>query len=367
MVLPLLTYTANLFPDVNFEKTLFIACQHVHASTFDMFEEYFKKGLKPENTFLIGKCYSTHGETYNKFVEAKVNISPLSKTFDSYASFDEQFLSYIQEFFKEIQARVNFDEFERIIILDDGAHLLLFANDFLKAFDKVVGVEQTSSGYDRLKNVDLNFPVVNVARSKAKLEIESPFIAEVIVEKLNLYLSKSGLQDPKILIIGQGYIGSSIKNILKDRYEVNGCDALSNKCDFGGNYENQLHLFDVIIGATGQTIISEGDFGKLKKGATLISASSSDREFSAVYLRRLTERTGNCHQNFDTEGIRLINGGFPINFTGEKYSLPPERSQFTRGLLSAAVYQAVEEKNKGMVELDEMTQSKIIEEFNQLK
>ncbi len=362
----LLKFTSDLFPNVNLEKVLFIACQHIHASTFDMFEGYFKRGLKPENTFLIGKCYSTNEEIYNKFLEVGVNISPSSKAFDSHVSFDEQFSGYIQEFFKIVQTSVDFNDFEKILILDDGAQLLLYANDFIQETNKVVGIEQTSSGYEKLKSCSLKFPVINVARSKAKLEVESPFIADLVAEKLQAYLGESNLQNPKILIVGQGYIGMSVLNLLKDTYEVNGCDFLSNKCDFGGNYKDQLHQFDMIIGATGQTIIFEGDFGKLKNGVVLMSVSSSDREFSAVYFRRQVEQNADCHRDYEVNGIRLLNAGFPINFTGEKYSLPKERAQFTRALLSAGVYQAMLKPEIGLVELDEQIQTSITNEFRNL-
>jgi len=242
--------------------------------------------------------------------------------------------------------------------------LIHFANDFFKNYDNFAGVEQTTSGFERLKVSKLSFPVFNIARSKAKLEYESPMIAGLIVNKINGYVKNNNLKNPKILVIGQGYIGKAIKELLKKKFIVNGCDKLSNKCDFAGNYKSRLDEFDIIVGAVGKSIISADDFGKLKAGVILISASSSDREFSAVYLRRLEPKTKDCHQDFAVNNIILLNGGFPINFDGEEHSLRPEKIQLTRALLLAGVYEATKTKNKkGLKKLNDNIQEKIIGKF----
>jgi len=364
--LPLLSFVSEKYPNIDLSRTLVIACQHILGTTFNLFDELFKKGLKPENTYLLGKCYSTNEKTFQKFSDKKVNISNQSKFFDSHISFDEQFQSNVGNFLREISNNVNIKNFQKVIVLDDGGALILYVNDFFNDLKNFVGVEQTSSGYEKLKDVQLSFPVVNIARSKAKLEHESPMVARLVVDKVKLYFKEHAIKDPKILVIGQGYIGEAITGIFKADHQVNSCDKLSSKCDFSGRYKAKFGDFDVIIGTTGQSSIVAGDFGKLKKGAVLISASSSDREFSAVYLRSLQAKTNNCHQDFSINDITLVNGGFPINFDGREHSLTPEKIQLTRALLLAGVLEAVDSKGYGLVDLDDKIQNQITEKFYSL-
>jgi S-adenosylhomocysteine hydrolase len=283
----LLQFVSDQYQDAKLDKTLVISCQHILGTTFDLFEKLFEKGLKPENTFLIGKCYSTNKETFDLFQNNGVHISDLSFSFDSHISFDEQFQLNIEKFFKNIQSKIDIKSFEKVIILDDGGYLIAFSNDFIKSFENVVGVEQTTSGYKKIKNLKLNFPVLNIARSKAKLEIESPFIAEIAAQKIESYLEKYNLTNPKILIVGLGFVGTAIFELLKKKYFVSGCDIIHKKCDFNGDYKGHLDDFNLIIGATGTSAIQPGEFGNFKHSALLASVSSSDREFSAVYLRQL--------------------------------------------------------------------------------
>lgn len=362
--LPLVDYTLTLYPNVDLSETTLIACQHLLGSTLAIFEALFRKGLKPENTYVLGKCYSTNGKVYQEFVNRGVKISPLSKAFDSRLSFDEQFQSYIENFIKGISVLRE----QKIIILDDGAELILFANDFLKNTKKIVGVEQTSSGHEKLKKVELNFPVINIARSEAKLKIESPMIADVAFNKINHYFKKQKLSCPKILIVGQGAIGKAVYQLLHHQYDVVAYDLLTHHLQFPGGFESRLIDFDVIIGATGQSIVVPGDFSKLKENVILISVSSSDREFSGSYLRRLTSQTDDCHKDYLVNGINLLNSGFPINFDGSEHSVAPEKIQFTRALLVAGVLQALNSKeDKGLIDLDYTTQKILTKEFQSYK
>lgn len=358
--LPLINHALDLYPEATLEDTRLIACQHLLGSTFTMFEALFKKGLKPENTYLLGKCYSTNEKVYQKFIQRGVNISPLSKAFDSRMSFDEQFQSYIESFIKEIEVSKD----QKVILLDDGANLILFANDFFRGHKRISAVEQTSSGYEKLKNVKLNFPVINVARSEAKLKLESPMIAEVALAKIEACFKKKKLTGPKTLIVGQGSIGKALHYLLKDKYDVEVYDLLTHEMHFPGSFESRLKEFDVIIGATGQSIIIPGDFGKLKQDVMLISVSSSDREFSGAYLRRLNSVTDNCHIDYSVNGINLLNSGFPINFDGGEHSVSPQKIQLTRSLLLSAVLEASQLKDKrGLIELSAKIQKLLIDKF----
>ena len=96
----------------------------------------------------------------------------------------------------------------------------------------------------------------------------------------------------------------------------------------------------------------------------LASASSSDREFQAVSLRKLLPKFNNCHTNVVVRNIILLNCGFPINFDGGRISVEMEKIQLTRGLILGAIYLSiVSNYKKGIIELDNKFQDVIIKLF----
>jgi hypothetical protein len=71
----------------------------------------------------------------------------------------------------------------------------------------------------------------------------------------------------------------------------------------------------------------------------LISASSSDREFDAISLRKQIPFYTNPHQDVRVGKILLINSGFPINF--DEFYLDSVEFQLTRSLLLTSIFQAI--------------------------
>src|SRR3989344_8928060 len=207
--LPLLDFVSSTYKDVKLDKVLLIASQHILESQRLMFEYFIEKGLKPENIFLIGKCYSTNRGVIKRFQKMEIYVSPKSESFDQNLSFDEQFEGYTRELLDYVNKRVNLKNYDRVIILEDGGSLLSYANRILKDTRNIIGIEQTSAGYEKLKNIKLDFPVINVARSYAKLKVESPIIAKTCIERLKSSLSRLKLKPKSILIIGAGAVGNA--------------------------------------------------------------------------------------------------------------------------------------------------------------
>jgi hypothetical protein len=369
MKLPLLDYTSALFKNTDFDNVLLIAVQHILDSNYSMFEYLFDMGLKPQNTFLLGKCYSTNKETIAKFRKKGVSVSEGSLKFDSHLPYDSQFELIVKDFLKHIQEKVNFNDYEKILLVDDGGYLVNFGNSFFKSFTNIVAIEQTSSGYNKLKNERIHFPVINVARSNAKLVYESPFIADLIVKKLSSKLKELQLNPKSCLIIGAGSIGKELFNLLKNKFETHIYDVQQHISDFGKTeLANIISDFDLVIGASGEEITKDKIYSKLKKGAILVSASSSDREFNAVNLRKFAPKIKDCHKEIFVNDIWLLNCGFPLNFDGNKNSASPEKIQLTRALMFSAMCLAMEkEYQKDFIELEPKYQKLIVEKFNKIE
>lgn len=362
MQLPLLEYVQSKNKSVDLSEYSLIACQHLLGTTIDMIDVLVNQGMKVSNIWIIGKCYSSNREVFDLLIHKGINVSADSFSFDSKQTYDKQFQAYILHFLKEA---LNSLSTKKIIILDDGGFLIdAFQSENSNVYNSITSIEQTTSGFDRLNGKSIPFPIVNIARSAAKLDIEAPIIAEKVVEQILSTFDSYYLTNPNVLVVGNGAIGTHIAKQLRSKnFSVSVCDILQNLCDFDGDYKKELHTFDVIIGATGKTIISSDDLSTLKENVLLMSASSSDREFDSVYIRA-GQNIKNCHDNIERNGIRLINCGFPINFkNGAKHCVEPEKIQLTRALLLAGVFQSIHEEKNGMVALNSEIQKELLKQF----
>ena len=364
MELPLVKYVIDSFEDINLKNVALIGAQHLLGTTLDLFNYLFTKGLSPKNTFLIGKCYSSSSLVAKEMEKFGIYICSSSFKFISHQSFDKQYSENIETFIRKVlpQAKKN----KKIVFLDDGGHLIKIANKILTDFSYVYGVEQTTSGYDVLKNFSLNFPVINVARSSAKLVYESPMIARIVADRIDRSIDSLNLIGKKTLIIGGGAIGRSIYERLKFDVDATIFDSQRKLSMIeASDFDDCLSRSDLIIGCTGKPVLRPKHYRLLKKGVFLISASSSDREFEAVRFRKKAKAFVNPYKNIQIEGINLLNSGFPINFDGHKHSVPAKLIQLTRALLAAGIFQVLNEEfpTKKMVLLDIELQRNLIGKF----
>jgi len=362
----LLAYVKTLFPRADLKDTLLITCQHVLGKQVDLLDMLIRIGLSPENVYWLGKCYSTNKETADILEKKGIYLHSASREFDSHVAFDDQHKEAVIELLEQVKKEKSGVEFKHVIILDDGGELISASNELLSDWKNIVGVEWTSSGFNRLKDMNINFPIINMARSEAKLIIESPFIAEQAVGRIVQHLEK--LNQPKALVIGGGYIGTNIVSLLESKYEVHSYDIVIERSKYHKDeFANILGLYDVIIGCTGEIVVSQEHYVNIKKGALLISVSSSDREFSAVNLRKQAAKITSPHGDLIIDGIGLINCGFPITFDGSAHPIAEKKIAITIALAFASVCQALETKNKnGFIDLNKEIQQKIIDNFSEL-
>ncbi|MBS0605292.1 MAG: hypothetical protein JSS60_09715 [Verrucomicrobia bacterium] len=362
---PLIEFSSSFFEDNQLENYYIIGVQHILGTTHEMFKALFKKGLKPENVSLIGKCYSTVPEVFNAMREEGMDVCDSSHQFDSHVPFDEMFQANIRRFLAQRQDRMNSAGFAKIIILDDGGELLELIDDFLTRSDNVIGIEQTSSGYNKLVGKQHSLPIINLARAEIKKTMECPIIIDAAMNMLNSKLAAFTKKPEKILIMGKGVLGAKIKEILEKSYEVKCYDVNPEVSDIAPHQlQQELKEFDLIIGCTGRTSLTEADHKHLKKGCTLMSISSSDREFDAISLRKKTAKTVSCFEDVVVDGIKLLNCGFPINFTGQGEKEDLNLIQLTRALIISSIQQAsVCQSKPGFVDMEMDIQQMIAKEF----
>jgi hypothetical protein len=372
--LPLVEFTANLWKSQDsWENTLIICVQHIVKSTVSMFSSIIKRGLSPQNLCILGKCYSTRPSALAQLQSMGVNASDLSLAFNSQTDFDTQFKAHVKKFADLELSNRDLSRYERIIVLDDGGELLCYMNTLtlLEEID-VVGIEQTTAGYRKLERSNLKFPVINLARSAAKLDYESPIIADLVWQSIQEALIGQNKQIERILILGKGSLGSYVYSKVCNQYDTDFFDKKipSNTPEQG--ILNSLHMFDLIIGCTGTNVFGNDGLPAIKHGAVLASASSGDREFNAIAVRGSLPAYTFCHKHIHSKhGFTLLNSGFPVNFSDRYESIDPPSLQLTRALLCCGLFQGLnllnsaysQSKSPGFIDLSVPHATNIIEEY----
>jgi S-adenosylhomocysteine hydrolase len=343
MLLPLVEILTDHYQGPRLDNVLILGVQHVLETTHAMFKSLYKLGLKPENISILGKCYSSCREVYEEMIADGIDVDPNSFSYSSHLPFDEHFQLLVQEFIRSRAAKITGKNIEKIIVLDDGGKCIEIIQKDIEYFPPLVAVEQTSSGYESLRSMTLEFPVVNVARTATKLRLESPMIAAAATERLLKSLQEFNHPVKKSLIIGGGAIGLAMREKLK-QYEID-----SEIYDIGNVEQKDKKLceilkeYNLIIGCTGKTSIPEQYHSCLAPQTALVSVSSSDREFDAVHLRRKIPQVNNCHLDLLVDDLLLIRNGFPVNFDGERENIEPKLIQLTIALMAAGILQGIEQ------------------------
>lgn len=349
----LLEQVARLYAAVSLENVLLLASQHLLEPQKRMFELLLSAGLKPGNCIIAGKSYSTNREIMRDLIDRGCVVAPFSLEFDPLRPFDDWFEENLNSFVGQETSHRQLENYHKVIVLDDGGFMHLVANRLFGDLPNVVGIEQTSSGHSKIQTIDLRFPTSSVARSYHKLIFESPHIGRNGYERIVRHLKARGKSDPNVLVVGLGPIGrqvagqlflvSGYRGYATDRrignqqiMENGAVDLLrgKNKLVSAEMAIEKVNEFDVIVCATGSPVFTESDINRLHPEVSLISISSSDREFPAALFRHAG---GNLHEEYYQGARCLVNGGFPITFDGNRHAMPPRQIEFTIALLLTRV------------------------------
>ena len=352
----LLYRVAELYHGVDMHDVLLLACQHMLAPQLKMFELLIKSGLNPENCLIAGKSYSTNESMMHKLCGLGCAVADFSDEFHPLVSFDDWFDSKIDTFLFEELAGRNLASFRKIIVLDDGGFMHKAAVRFFGNDPRLAGIEQTSSGHNRIKEAGILFSThYIVARSTYKQYEEAPYIGHCGTTRILEHIQKRGKNAPNILILGLGTIGRQMAGRLLIVQGLRGMAAdigyHNSKKSLRGFGANQLlefngrHIeyaeamrrlaeFDVIVGASGSPVLADSDIGRLHPEISLISMSSSDREFPALHFRNGCTRV---HDDCYVGDRCLANSGFPITFMGLEHEVRPIEIELTIAQLQICV------------------------------
>ncbi len=355
-------FPKNIHP---FQGCLVVGMQHMLGTTVDMFRVMKRLGL--QHAVVGSKLYSDSQICIKAFKKlAYTHVGCQEPT--GYGLYNESIVKDIHEIWRNALHIIKNNSIKSIIVLDDGADLLLnIPNEIYRLCRSdghfLAGIEQTKGGSNRTFFQGLPLPIINVAGSEIKNRFEYQWVAKEIIR----ILSNGSLDDiasqlgrkPRIGIIGYGVMGLAIANELGSReFQISVYDPKINSVPGNSavtHLSNAVVLVsgvDVIIGCTGTDVTAnQAVFDALHYSLNpkwLLSASSKDLEFNYL-LHKCQEqiRQRYCtpdvlqtvvYRNYYGSAISLLRGGFPINFQNTIHSVTPEKIWPTRaGLLLASL------------------------------
>lgn len=350
-----------------------IYVQHLLESNLDCINFLGRFGLRADRLTVFGKSYSTSQSALREARRRGLDVRTGYGAYNFERHFDAHIIDAVAEKLLELaDAGV-----ERVLLIDEGG-IAARAYESLKnlRLPRPVVVELTARGiqyYDRLQGV----PIVDVAGSQAKKNIENAVIARSMMDHLAQALFEFGLAEPydcRIGLLGTGAIGTAIVAECKRR-GIGLSYSDTNASRPQNCLPNDLKECDVLLASTGAGVDWQA-FASHPR-TIFVNCGSSDVEFN---LWRTNVSGGGQSVSFlpdapwrgalrvvkeQTECV-FLRGGFPINFDGSGDPIEPNAISLTRALLMAGALQSVTLSGGGVRALDGALQRWISEEYAQI-
>lgn len=406
-------YGHNLAQMPHVKKTAFVIVQHGFLNTGPMLEVLFKLGIESSQIFISTKpqttsprmreyLTNTFGDQHIRFTypDEKTRFEDLTN--QEYQ--DQSAMTYgklIEIIKRRMVHAAEGRKFNNIVACDEGGVVLgkLLEDPYFKEFN-MIAVEHTNCGTRSDALFHLNIPYISMAKSYAKLKIESLLIAKAVFRALEPTLERLiDSRHKQIALVGLGNIGQGILTLLANKYEENPditivvydnnsaqYEWLTNKQLQAGATENkwkkilildQLEARDenyidinaikqwasIFLGCTGVDIFEDCQQETLLEALSdnlsdvletyLFSCSSGKREFKSI-LNLIDQKSEQEPDKVHTDSQKIIhyesesgkylsvyNIGLPANFVpGDESSLTAEEAQLTNAIKLAAIIQA---------------------------
>jgi len=331
-----------------------VCLQHLLSTTGSLFEKFIKLGLRPQDTFVLGKVYSANPDVTKRLRSLSFQTFE-SRTPRSWGSYETELLVEVESMWDRAVTHFRKSSVRQVVVLDDGGCVLASVPVGRLDFP-VTGVEQTMSGLAFQDAGRVHVPVVQVAASAAKKLIEPNLIQDAIFNRLSAH--KAYLEGSICGVVGLGNIGRAVlETLLKHHPFVFVFDivdsALLEDLPSGAvackSLKELLEKSNCVFGCTGRDLFEGNNWWQGLSGKrTLLSCSSHDTEFKSILTTlnnvgftskdKLADTTVSTHRG----ELLLVRGGFPVNFDGSLESVPAQDIQLTRALLMGGVLQAAE-------------------------
>ena len=289
---------------------------------------------------------------------------------------------------------------KKLVIIEDGGYFtpLLDQEEFKKYKKLCIGaVEQTTRGIRNDRKIPkskISFPIINVAKSTLKSEIESPEVAQTLAQNIRYICTHNSvhwhIESIGILILGCGAIGQkAAEKIYNMGFKVFVYDKSKTKLEnlseqWGKNNIkitvlkkiDDVSRFDILLGLSGERTITRDIILRCKDNAILTSGSSETYEIDLKTIEESTiEPLGKNIKRLkgipiteynlkNNKSIRVVCNGEPINFQLSsgipKVSIEPVLMQLLWGAVRVCVNPPLK---KGIVSFPKETEQQIRKEF----
>jgi len=411
--MPVLEHLKRVFQDEfgddfsklpNRDNTLFVIVQHGFASIRPMMETFLELGIASDQIFMTTKPHTTPPEMLKYFRAfehyipfqwlpspadlQKTDIKEAAKsshyktlTAITHKKLFDKFCDYLLRYQEGSNRKI-----ENIVICDEGGK---FLSQFIESYHKpdpharrnlkdyhIVAIEHTKCGTYRPELRNLPFPLINMADSYIKTNVEAQYIAESMFVYLDKVLqSIRNFSSMTIGVVGGGNIGKEVLVFLSKQYTNTSVIVFDLDHSMMASTEIRQHgwknvtrvasaevIFQqatVILGCTGKNFmksVSQDCFSENPENHIhLISCSSGDSEFQ-VWLERMPDYKFESLKDIRDykltlsagKQVTLYNGGFPMNFYVQQSAgipaeetVPLDKVQITRSMKLAAIVQAL--------------------------
>ncbi|MFF4835168.1 adenosylhomocysteinase [Streptomyces sp. NPDC001315] len=220
---------------------------------------------------------------------------------------------------------------KEVVLLDIGGYFAPCLETLVGKFSgRVLGVvEDTENGHQRYAAFDhLPCPVVSVARSPLK-DCEDHLVGRSIVFSADALVRGRGdiLTSRNACVIGFGKVGRAVAQTLRaqdlrvtvyDSDPVKGVQARAQGFRTSSSTTEALQDAELVLCATGNLALRQGDFAALRNGAYLASVTSSEDELELGSLHGLYRRTpvGDQLTRYEVTGhyFYVLADGGAVNF-----------------------------------------------------
>jgi S-adenosylhomocysteine hydrolase len=353
-----------------FRGALVLAVQHVHTSMLALVAGLRCGGADTEAVTVVGKSYSTRVPAVEALRAAGVRVVDPLRMADPLRSYEDELAAQVAATVAGLSARLGRDT--RVLVIDEGAvatKALLQLGD-PDVLSRVHVVEQTTRGARWTETAAPPFPVVDVARSAAKADLEGPLVTASMVAGLDMALEALGHRPERVGIVGYGRMGARLAGLLSTRHPVAVHDTAEANLAAARadgrrvlDRRDLLEQVDVLIGCTGSPILDDGDVAALSRPLLFVNGASSDIEFPLWRYRTAEAILPGAGRAADTpwhnhyavgsaRGHVLVAGGFPTNFHLPGEPISPRDFQVTRALMLAGAARTMSRSEPGLVPLD---------------
>lgn len=374
--LPLLDWVASHTTTSRLADYAIVAHTHLLPNNFPFFR-HLAHLVGFGRMFVLEKPYSTVQSTYHDLIKSGCEV--VQVRMEPGLPYEHAVQKSLEVLWSKVIEEQRRTGFKKLLVVDDGGDLWLSIPWEALPDVTIGGVEQTQRGISRLTNSSHRIPpIVNVASSGTKKLVESVFIGESIVTKLQ---SIELLDNKRIGVMGMGSIGAAVVESLEKLghqplyYDPSYHQAPPGTPQARLSIDSLFNDAELIIGTTGTDSLKGVALERIHGHKILVSASSADVEFATLLKMAppasspFSTRSVQVHQDLT---INVLNGGYPLNFDRQRDATPSADIVLTRCLMYIGAMQAVNllesgEHQSHIYALDVKSQKKTLERWIQEK